>query len=190
MCQEAGFGLVSQDEHGTRRRYRPVKSKKTERLLSDRLDIVINIAYNITMETPHIVLDTNVIISAQRSQRGASAKLMALIGTGAFEIHLSAALALEYEDVLRRQRYTLGLTPKDVTDLIDALCALSQHHKIYFRWRPQLRDAGDDLVLELAVTAGCSHIVTYNQKDFAGVGRFGLHVVTPKELLQEIGEIK
>ena len=155
-----------------------------------RLDIVFNIAYNINMETPNIVLDTNVIISAQRSQRGASAKLVSLIGTGCFEIHLSVALALEYEDVLYRQGNVLRLTREDVTDLIDALCALSHHHKIYFRWRPQLRDVGDELVLELAVAARCSHIVTYNQKDFAGAEKFGLKVVTPKEFLQEIGELK
>jgi putative PIN family toxin of toxin-antitoxin system len=153
-------------------------------------DIVFNIAYNINMEMPSIVLDTNIIISAQRSQRGASAKLLSLIGTGCFEIHLTVALMLEYEDVLHRQRNDLKLTRKDVADLIDALCALSHHHKIYFRWRPQLRDVGDELVLELAVAARCSHIVTYNQKDFAGAEEFGLKVVTPKELLQEIGELK
>lgn len=142
------------------------------------------------MKKPSIVLDTNVIISAQRSKRGASAKLMSLIGTGRFEIHMSVALALEYEDVLHRQSQTLRLSREDVTDLIDALCALSHHHKIYFRWRPQLHDAGDEMVLELAVSARCSHIVTYNQKDFVGAEKFGLKVVTPKVFLQEIGEQK
>jgi len=155
-----------------------------------KLDIVFNIVYNINMEIPSIVLDTNVIISAQRSQRGASAKLMSLIGAGCFEIHLSVALALEYEDVLHRQSTVLGLTREDVADLVDALCALSHHHKIHFRWRPQLPDVGDELVLELAVAARCSHIVTYNRKDFAGAEKFGLKVITPRELLQEIGELK
>jgi len=156
----------------------------------ESLDIVFNIVYNITMKTSDIVLDTNVIISAQRSKRGASAKLMSLIGTGRFEIHLSVPLALEYEDVLRRQGNVLKLTREDVTDLIDALCALSHHHKIHFLWRPQLRDAGDELVLELAVAAKCSYIVTYNRKDFAGAEKFGLKIVTAQEFLQEIGELK
>ena len=142
------------------------------------------------MKTPGIVLDTNVIISAQRSKRGASAKLMSLIGTGCFEIHLSVSLVLEYEDVLSRQSNVLRLTREDVTDLIDALCALSHHHKIHFLCSPQLRDAGDELVLELAVTAKCSYIVTYNRKDFVGAEKFGLKVVTPKAFLQEIGELK
>ncbi len=138
----------------------------------------------------NIVLDTNVIITAQRSQRGASAKLMSLIGTGRFEIHLSVPLVLEYEDVLRRQSNNLGLTREDVTDLVDALCALSRHHEIHYLWRPLLRDVKDELVLELAVAARCSHIVTYNRRDFSGVEQFGIKVATPKEFLQEIGELK
>jgi predicted nucleic acid-binding protein len=43
--------------------------------------------------------------------------------------------------------------------------------------------------LELAVAANCDFIVTYNKKDFRGVERFGLRVVTPKEFLEEIGEL-
>jgi putative PIN family toxin of toxin-antitoxin system len=142
------------------------------------------------VKAPAIVLDTNVIITAQRSQRVASAKLMSLIGTGLFELHLSVPLALEYEEVLRRQSSVLHLTQEDVTDLVDALCALSHHHKIYFIWRPQLRNAKDKMVLELAVAAKCKYIITYNQKDFAGVEQFGLKVATPKQFLQEIGELK
>jgi putative PIN family toxin of toxin-antitoxin system len=142
------------------------------------------------VKLPQLVLDTNVIIAAQRSNRGASAKLMSLIGTGRFEIHLSVPLALEYEEVLLRQRVSLGLTPEDVTDLVDALCALAHHHKIYFLWRPYLRDAKDELILELAVAAQCDYIITHNQKDFVGTERFGIEALDPKTFLQEIGEIK
>jgi putative PIN family toxin of toxin-antitoxin system len=139
---------------------------------------------------PQIVLDTNVIIAAQRSQRGASAKLMSLIGTDRFEFHLSVPLVLEYEEVLLRQRVSLGLSPEDVTDLVDALCALGQHHKIYFLWRPYLRDAKDELVLDLAVAAECDYIVTHNLKDFVGTEKFGIRVLAPKTFLGEIGELK
>ncbi len=142
------------------------------------------------MKIINIILDTNVIISAQRSQRGASAKLMSLVDTGRFEIHLSVSLTLEYEDVLRRQRNILRLSEENVTDLIDYLCTASHHHRIYFLWRPQLRDPGDELVLELAVAAKAGYIVTYNKKDFIGADKFGIAVVTPKEFLQEIGEIE
>lgn len=142
------------------------------------------------MKIPQVVIDTNVIISAQRSKRGVSSKLMSLIGTSSFEIHLSVSLALEYEEVLRRQRVDLGLAQEDVSDLIDALCALSHHHQIHFLWRPQLPDASDEMLLELAVAAQCAYIVTYNQKDFVGVEKFGVKAITPKEFLEEIGELQ
>ena len=134
------------------------------------------------MKLPQVVLDTNVIIAAQRSKRGASAKLMLLVGTGRFEIHLSVPLALEYEEVLLRQRVSLGLTQEDVSDLVDALCALAHYHKIYFLWRPYLRDAKDELILDLAVTAQCDYIVTHNQKDFVGTEKFGIRVLDPSTL--------
>jgi putative PIN family toxin of toxin-antitoxin system len=142
------------------------------------------------MKPAQIVIDTNVVVAAQRSRRGASAKLMSLIGTGPFEIYVSVPLVLEYEEVLLRQRTSLGLTHEDVMHLVDALCALAHHQEIHFLWRPYLRDAGDELVLELAVAAGCDYIVTYNKSGFAGTERFGIDVINPNALLKRIGELK
>jgi putative PIN family toxin of toxin-antitoxin system len=141
------------------------------------------------MVTPQIVIDTNVLIAAQRSRRGASSRLLTLVGTHRFDLHVSVALVLEYEDVLIRQRSQLGLTQEDITALIDAICALAVRHKIYYQWRPYLRDIGDEFVLELAVAAQCNYIVTFNHKNFTGAERFGIQVVTPGEFLRIIGEI-
>ena len=141
------------------------------------------------MKTPQVVIDTNVMVAAQRSKRSASAKLMSLIGTNRFDIHISVPLVFEYEAVLLRQRSQLGLTPEDVAEVVDAVCALAIPHKIYFLWRPYLRDRKDDLVLELAVTARCDYIITYNQRDFSGAEMFGLRVCDPRAFLQEIGEL-
>lgn len=138
---------------------------------------------------PQIVLDTNVLISAQRSQRGASSKLLALLGTGKFDAHISVALALEYEEILMRYRLDLGLSQDDVTDVVDALCALSEPYEIYYQWRPYLRDPDDEFVLELAVAAGCGYIISFNQRHFVNTERFGIRVVTPGEFLKIIGEI-
>jgi predicted nucleic acid-binding protein len=57
-------------------------------------------------------------------------------------------------------------------------------------WRPLLQDAGDEFVAELAVTAQADAIVTHNVRDFRGMEKFGVKVLTPKEFLQEIGEAK
>ena len=81
------------------------------------------------------------------------------------------------------------MTQDDVTDVVDALCALAKHQKIYFLWRPYLRDRNDEMVLELAVAARCDYIVTYNQRDFSGADKFGIRVINSRTFLQEIGEI-
>lgn len=142
------------------------------------------------MSVPNIVLDTNVIIAALRSKRGASNKLLTLVGTHQFEIHDSVALILEYEDVIQRHRAELGLSQEDVSTFIDSLCSMAHHHKIYFLWRPFLTDVNDELVLELAVSAGCQYIVTHNISDFKGTEQFGIQAITPKEFLQIIREVK
>jgi putative PIN family toxin of toxin-antitoxin system len=141
------------------------------------------------MKAPQLVIDTNVIIAALRSKRGASAKLLSLLGTGLFDFHLSVPLVLEYEEVILRQRATLNLTDDEVSDFIDSLCTLAEHHKIHFLWRPFLRDEDDAFVLELAVAARCNYIVTYNVKDFGGVEQFGIRAISPKTFLQMIGVI-
>ncbi len=141
------------------------------------------------MSVPNVVIDTNVIIAALRSKKGASNKLLSLVGTSKFEIHDSVALILEYEDVIQRQRTELGLTQDEVSIFIDSLCSMAQHHKIYFLWRPFLTDVNDELVLELAVSANCEFILTHNISDFKGSEKFGIRAITPKEFLQVIREV-
>ena len=77
----------------------------------------------------------------------------------------------------------------NMVSYIDYLCSVAQLHKVFYLWRPVLADPDDDMVLELAVEAGCDRIVTHNTKDFAGVERFGLSAVTPQHFLHEIGVI-
>lgn len=100
---------------------------------------------------------------------------------------ISVPLALEYEAVLMRQRRELNLSYLDVTDLVDAVCSLSQHHNIHFLWRPSLPDEKDEMILELAVAARCEYIITYNQRDFRGADQFGLKILKPRTFLQRIG---
>jgi putative PIN family toxin of toxin-antitoxin system len=141
------------------------------------------------MPTPQVVIDTNVVVAAQRSKRGASSKLMSLIGTNRFDIHVSVPLVFEYEATLLQHSEQLALTPEDVADVVDAVCALAIPHKIYFLWRPYLRDRKDELVLELAVAARCDYIITYNQRDFRGAEIFGIRISGPRAFLQAVGEL-
>jgi len=101
---------------------------------------------------------------------------------------LPVPLVLEYEAVAKIQAREFGLTHQDVDDLVDYLCAVAHHREIFFLWRPFLRDPSDDMVLELAVEAGCEAIVTHNLRDFAGVEQFGLRAMTPGAFLRLLEE--
>ena len=110
--------------------------------------------------------------------------------SGEFEANLSVPLIIEYEDVGKRFLSKTSLTKRDFNNILDYVCDFSNHRKIYFLWRPLLKDPKDDMVLELAVSANCEYIVTFNKRHFAGAHVFGLRVMTPHEFLTQIGEPK
>jgi putative PIN family toxin of toxin-antitoxin system len=139
------------------------------------------------MPIPQVVLDTNVVVSGLRSRRGGAFQLLRRVGTGVFDIHLSVPLVLEYREVLPRELTQLGVTAADIDDLIAYHCSVAKRHKIFFLWRPFLPDPKDDMVLELAVKAGCDAVITFNRRDFIGIEQFGLKVATPAEFLRSIG---
>ena len=141
------------------------------------------------MGRAQVVLDTNILVTALRSKRGASFKLISLIDKGPFEVNLSVSLVFQYEEILRRQRRSLHVNQDDIADFLDYLCSVANLHEIYFLWRPYLPDPQDDMILELAVNASCKYIVTYNKRDFRGAETFGIEVVTAKEFLEKIGAL-
>jgi predicted nucleic acid-binding protein len=115
--------------------------------------------------------------------------LLSLVGTGAFEICVSVPLVLEYEEIAKRHALAFGLADEDIDDVLDYLCQVADRRRIHFLWRPYLKDLEDDMILELAVEAECSVIVTHNVRDFAGLERFGIRAIGPRKFLREIGAI-
>ena len=141
------------------------------------------------MAAYRIVIDTNVLVAALRSRRGASYKLLKLIDSGKFDFSVSVPLVLEYESVAKRLVGKTPLTVSDIDDILDYLCATATRREVFFLWRPFLNDPKNDMVLELAVAADCDYIVTFNSRDFVGVEQFGLQPITPQAFLKEIGEL-
>lgn len=133
-----------------------------------------------------MVFDTSVLVAGLRSRRGASFRLLSEIGRGRFELVVSVPLVLEYEDVLARQAEALGLDPVGRDAVLDFVCRESSHQEVFFLWRPLLPDPGDDMVLEVAVAAGCDRIVTFNLRDFAAAASFGVAAVAPGAFWQEL----
>lgn len=142
------------------------------------------------MNAPQIVIDTNVLIAALRSRRGAAYRLLMLVGRGLFDVNLSISLFAEYEAVAKRMLDQTALTEQELEEILDYLCAVSNKRSVYYLWRPFLQDPGDDMVLELAVAARVQYIVTYNKRDFRGSEEFGFQIVTPKEFLDQIGQLR
>lgn len=142
------------------------------------------------MKKHGFVIDTNVLVSALKSNRGASYKILSLMPTGKFEFHLSVPLVCEYESVLKRSELNLTWMIDEIDELLDIICLFGVKHEIWYLWRPLLQDAGDEFVAEVAVTAQAEAIVTQNVRDFKGLNKFGIEVLTPKEFLQKIGEAK
>ncbi|MHB8679392.1 MAG: putative toxin-antitoxin system toxin component, PIN family [Rudaea sp.] len=134
-------------------------------------------------------MDTNVIVAAFRSRRGASNRLLRLVAGGAVVPLLTTALFLEYEDVLMRAEHRLaaGLGEIDVQRVLAALASAAEPVEVHFRWRPQLRDPADELVLEAAVNGQADALITHNIRDFAASAkRFKLRVATPGDYLEEL----
>jgi putative toxin-antitoxin system toxin component, PIN family len=134
-----------------------------------------------------VVIDTNVLVAALRSKRGASHKLLLLLGSDKFQLNISVPLLFEYEDAAKREALPLGSA--DIEDILDYICAVANKREVFFLWRPYLSDPKDDFILELAVEAQCDFVITYNKRDFKGIEKFGIEIATPKEFLQIIGEL-
>ena len=132
------------------------------------------------------VIDTNILYAGLYSSTGASFQVIRAIMKKRVKPVMSVALLFEYEDVLKRNSKKLGLTDVGIETLLDAFCALCSLHKIHYLWRPFLPDPKDDHVLELAVASGVKSITTFNRKDFKGVKDFGVEILSPKALLEEI----
>ena len=50
-----------------------------------------------------LVIDTNVLVAGLRSNRGAAFRLLSVLNDARWQINLSVALVLEYEEVLKRE---------------------------------------------------------------------------------------
>lgn len=136
-----------------------------------------------------LVLDTNVIVAAMRSPSGASAALLRAARRKTFTPVANVALALEYEATCARAEHRLasGLTAPEVEVFVDAVVGMMEPVETHFLWRPQLRDPGDELVLEAAVNGGAAAIVTFNLRDFGmAAEHFGIELLSPPQALKRI----
>jgi putative PIN family toxin of toxin-antitoxin system len=143
------------------------------------------------MTLSRVVLDTNVLVAASRSRQGASFALLQALRRQRFVALVSVPLMLEYEAVLLRPAHlakSRRSAPETEAFLV-AMCLLVEPVHLRYLWRPQLRDAADEMVLETALNGRADVLVTLNGADFTpAAGRFRLPVWTPGRFLRWLQE--
>ena len=97
---------------------------------------------------------------------------------------LSVPVLAEYDDVSSRPDMGISIPASAVDAIIRRLARVAHKQQIYFLWRPILPDPKDDMVLEVAIAAGATHIVTFNRKDLRLASQFGIIVLPPADFIR------
>jgi hypothetical protein len=74
-----------------------------------------------------------------------------------------------------------------VDAFLDGRAVIGEPVAVHFLWRPQLRDAGDEVVLEAAVNGRAQAIAAFNHRDYGDApARFGMALLLPVEAFRRI----
>jgi len=137
------------------------------------------------------VFDTDVIVAALRSPRGASSALLLAALERRITLLANVPLVVEYEATCSRSehRQAAGLTEAEVGIFLDGVAALVEPVETHFLWRPRLRDPADEMVLEAAINGQADSIVTFNLRDYGAVpAEFGIAVLLPRDALKRLSQ--
>ena len=135
------------------------------------------------------VVDTDVLVAALRSDRGASRVLLTAALERRYLVLVSVPLMLQYESVLTRPEHLAAarIVAADVEVLLDAIALVAEPIRISYLWRPVLADPGDDLVLETAVNGRADVLVTFNRRHFEpAAAPFGLEILAPADAVRRL----
>jgi putative PIN family toxin of toxin-antitoxin system len=137
------------------------------------------------------VVDANIIKSGLLSRNGASNAVLMGMLEGTIPFAASAAIILEYEDVLMREgeRSVLPLIGRaGVAAILDALCRMCRQTPIFYRFRSFLSDPKDDLYVECALASRSDIIISFDGHfDHRDLSAFGLRRAVPRDILIKMG---
>ncbi|NJN75209.1 MAG: putative toxin-antitoxin system toxin component, PIN family [Synechococcaceae cyanobacterium RL_1_2] len=135
-----------------------------------------------------LVVDTNVFVSALIGVSGDSREVIRRCLQGRYQPLMGNALFSEYESLLNRGEIIQKspLTISEIESLFAALIRVCQWVSVYYLWRPNLKDEGDNHLIELAISGNAQMIVTNNTKDFQNAELLfpSLSILKPVELIQ------
>lgn len=134
-----------------------------------------------------VIVDTSVLVAALKSADGASRQVLRLCLQGEAAPLMGHKLFLEYEDVFERPGL-FDSSPATLAEreaLFHGFLAVCRWVSIFFLWRPNLPDEGDNHVVELAVAGSAKVIITHNVADLARELRFpDVQISTPAHFLR------
>ena len=134
-----------------------------------------------------IVLDTNVLVSTVLSPQSPNRELLRRCFEGRYQPLISHKLFLEYEDAFARDEL-MQKSPFNTQQrerLLNDVLSVCLLVPIYYLWRPNSPDEGDNHLIELAVAGNASSIVTYNVRDLKRAElHFPVTILTPADLLK------
>ncbi|MES9936629.1 MAG: putative toxin-antitoxin system toxin component, PIN family [Sedimenticola sp.] len=133
-------------------------------------------------------MDTSVLISALIGEQGPSREILRRCLKGEYNPLISNTLFSEYEDVIGRKQIldVCPLGAQEIREIVNALYSVCQWVPVYFLWRPNLRDEGDNFLIELALAGNADIIISNNVNDLRGAElRFPeLSILTPEQILR------
>jgi len=135
----------------------------------------------------NVVIDTNIWISALISKDGVSREIIRQALKEDIFPQISTTLFLEYEAVMKREKIQnlCSLSVSEQEELFQAFLSTCKWNEIFYLWRPNLDDEGDNFLMELAVASNSKVIITDNIKDIEfGELKFDIEVLTPKIFLE------
>ena len=102
---------------------------------------------------------------------------------------MGTTLYTEYCDVCSRDKIFKNsvLNKNERLELFDDFISVCDWVSVYYLWRPNLNDEGDNHLLELATASHARYIITGNTEDFKHGNLLfpDITITTPKEFLDQ-----
>lgn len=135
-----------------------------------------------------VVVDTSVLVNALLGPSGPARALIRQCLEDHYKPLISNALFQEHEAVTNRPHILkqCALTKPELRELLNAYYSVCEWVPIYYLWRPNLPDEGDNFLIELAVAGNAYCVVTNNVRDLKKSELVfpDLHIMTPEQLLR------
>jgi predicted nucleic acid-binding protein len=130
------------------------------------------------------VMDTNVLVAAFRSRRGASFEVFRRLRRGEWTAVVSNHLLFEYEEVMKRDAAALGLNLDEIDELLNAICARADEWPLKHGWEPILPDPDDEPLVQLAHESGAMRLISHNIRHLRPAAEMGIQILKPGEFFR------